>query len=55
LTGSPGEVVDTPLTIACKNGSLDIIEIQPEGKKAMNIEQFLLGNHSFTIGTNING
>ena len=55
LTGSPGEVVNTPLTIACKNGSLDIIEIQPEGKKAMNIKQFLLGKHSFTIGKNING
>ena len=55
LKGSPGEVVDTPLTIACKNGSLDIIEIQPEGKKAMTIKHFLLGKHSFTIGKNING
>ena len=55
LQGSPGKVIETPLIIACKKGSLNVKEIQPEGKKAMTIEQFLLGNHSFTIGTNING
>ncbi len=53
LVGEPGKVINTPLTIACKRGSLDILEIQPEAKKPMTIEQFLLGNNSFSIGTNL--
>ena len=53
LVGEPGKVINTPLTIACKRGSLDILEIQPEAKKSMTIEQFLLGNNSFSIGTNL--
>jgi len=53
LFGEPGKVIKTPLTIACKSGSLDILEIQPEAKKPMTVEQFLLGNNSFSIGTNL--
>ena len=52
-TGEPGEIIKSPLTIACKNGSIDIIEIQPEGKMPMLINQFILGNRSFDIGNNL--
>ncbi len=48
--GKPGEIVEKPLTIACKTGSLKIIEIQQEGKKPILIEQFLLGNSEFKLG-----
>ena len=30
LKGSPGEVVDTPLTIACKNGTKNLIEMSAQ-------------------------
>jgi methionyl-tRNA formyltransferase len=52
-TGEPGKIIKRPLTIACKKGSLNILEIQPEGKTSMSIDQFLLGNNSFSIGTNL--
>ena len=51
--GSPGLIIDTPLTIACQKGSLEILEIQQEGKKAMSINQFKLGNHDFIQGGKI--
>ncbi len=51
--GNPGEVINIPLTIACKKGSLEILEIQPEGKKSMTVDQFMLGNVSFVIGDNL--
>lgn len=53
LIGEPGEILKSPLTIACKKGSLNILEIQLEGKKPMPIEKFMLGNHNFSIGINI--
>ena len=51
--GSPGLIIETPLTIACQKGSLEILEIQQEGKKAMSIDQFKLGNHDFIQGDKI--
>ena len=42
--GSVGYVIDDELTIACKEKSIKIIEIQKEGKSRQAIEQFLLGN-----------
>ena len=48
--GDPGEILQKPLTIACKTGSLKILEIQQEGKKPMSIEQFILGFNDFKIG-----
>ena len=49
--GKPGEIIKKPLTIACKKGSLKIIEIQQEGKKPLLIEKFLLGYSEFSLGT----
>ena len=34
--------------------SLDILEIQAEGKKALNIKEFILGNNQFQLNENIN-
>lgn len=53
LSGKPGEVVSTsPLTVACANGSIEILELQLEGKKRMDYKSFLLG-HPIECGTNI--
>lgn len=50
LQGNPGEVVSVnPLTIACKEGSVEILTLQLEGKKAMESKAFLLG-HKLNIG-----
>jgi len=45
--GKVGEIIDTPLTIACGDQSLEILEIQAEGKKAVSIDNFILGNTNF--------
>jgi len=45
--GKVGEIIDTPLTIACGDQSLEILEIQAEGKKAVSINNFILGNTNF--------
>lgn len=50
LQGNPGEVVSVnPLTVACKEGSVEIMTLQLEGKKAMESKAFLLG-HKLNIG-----
>ncbi len=43
-SGSPGKTLDEKLTIACKEQSIKIIEIQKEGKVRQSTDQFLLGN-----------
>ena len=45
--GKVGEIIDTPLTIACGDQSLEILEIQAEGKKSVTIDNFILGNAHF--------
>ena len=45
--GKVGEIIDTPLTIACGDQSLEVLEIQAEGKKAVSIDNFILGNTNF--------
>ncbi|MBQ2971827.1 MAG: methionyl-tRNA formyltransferase [Ruminococcus sp.] len=53
LKGEVGEVVSlSPLTVACGNGSIEILELQLEGKKRMDYKSFLLGHH-IECGTNI--
>lgn len=53
LNGAVGEVVSlSPLTIACKDGAVEILELQLEGKKRMDYKSFLLGHH-IECGTNI--
>ena len=53
LCGNVGEVVSLePLTIACGEKSVEILELQLEGKKRMDYKSFLLGHH-IDCGTNI--
>jgi methionyl-tRNA formyltransferase len=33
------------MTIGCKNGSIEILEIKPEGKRLMTTQEFINGNH----------
>lgn len=52
LSGKPGFVVSTdPLTVACGKGSVEIISLQPEGKKVMDSKSFLMG-HKLTKENN---
>ncbi len=44
LNGQAGKIVDEKLIIACKEKSIEIIEIQKEGKNRQQIDKFLLGN-----------
>ncbi|MGN0453209.1 MAG: methionyl-tRNA formyltransferase [Ruminococcus sp.] len=45
LSGKCGQVVSTsPLTVACKEGAVEILTLQPEGKKAMDSKSFLMGH-----------
>ena len=43
-SGKIGEVIDEQMTIACGENSINIIEIQKEGKNPQLINEFLLGN-----------
>ncbi len=53
LSGKVGEVVSvSPLTVACGEKSIEILELQLEGKKRMDYKSFLLG-HPIECGTNI--
>ena len=44
LKGEPGEVIDNFLTIACRDKSIKIDEIQKQGKKKLSTKEFLRGN-----------
>ena len=49
--GEAGKVICTaPLTVACGEGSVEILRLQPEGKRAMDSSDYLLG-HPLEIGT----
>ena len=41
--GTTGEVLDNDLTIGCKNKAIKILLIQKEGKKVLNVKNFLAG------------
>lgn len=44
--GEPGEVLSlNPLIVACGEGALEIVELQPEGKKKMSASAFVNGLH----------
>ena len=43
LSGREGEIMDDNLTIACKEKSIKVLEIQREGKKKMTTKNFLSG------------
>ncbi|HVE81788.1 MAG TPA: methionyl-tRNA formyltransferase [Myxococcales bacterium] len=45
--GAPGEVLDAGgggIEVACQEGSLVLLEVQPEGKRVMSAQQFLAGH-----------
>ena len=44
-TGGPGELLDEKLTIACGEKSIQITEIQKEGKKKLLSDEFLIGSN----------
>jgi methionyl-tRNA formyltransferase len=41
--GAPGEALDDDLLIACGEGAVRLLEVQREGKGAMNAADFLRG------------
>ena len=49
--GESGKILQSPLIIGCKQNSLEILEIQAEGKKSQSTDQFLLGNNNFEINS----
>ena len=51
LKGESGKILQSPLIIGCKQNSLEILEIQAEGKKPQSTDQFLLGNNNFEINS----
>jgi len=42
-SGKPGTVLDENLTVGCKSGSIQILEIQRQGKNKQSTKDFLLG------------
>ncbi len=45
LSGKAGQVISTsPLTVGCSEGSVEILTLQPEGKKPMDSKSFLMGH-----------
>lgn len=50
-SGEAGKVISVnPLTVACGEGSVEIVTLQPEGKRAMASSDYLKG-HNIEIGT----
>ena len=43
LDGPPGQVLDDRLTIGCEHGSLQLLELQREGRRSMKVDEFLNG------------
>ncbi len=43
-SGTPGEVLDDHLAVACKQGAIRILELQRAGKQPMKAEEFLRGS-----------
>jgi len=41
--GKPGSVIEENLTVACKSNSIQILELQRQGKKKQTVKEFLLG------------
>ena len=52
LEGSPGEVINNNFTIACSQNSVQILELQKEGKNKISAIEFLKGN-KLEVGSNI--
>ena len=52
-TGEPGSVLSDNLEIACKDGSIKVLEIQKEGKRQQKISEFMHGSR-IKKGSNFN-
>ena len=52
VEGKPGEILDKKFTIACSTNSIQILELQKEGKRSMNVSEYLKGN-ILEIGFNV--
>ena len=52
-TGKTGTVLNDYLEVSCYNKSVKILEIQREGKRPQNINEFMLGSQ-IKKGTNLN-
>ncbi len=52
--GSPGEVLNNSLTIACLDNAIQILKLKKEGKSIMTASEFLNGN-KLKIGSNVSG
>ncbi len=52
VEGKPGEILDKKFTIACSTNSIQILELQKEGKRSMNVSEYLKGN-ILEIGLNV--
>ena len=50
LSGKPGTVMDDNLNVACKSDSIQILELQKQGKNKQTLKEFLLG-YKITNGT----
>ena len=53
INGIPGEILKKDLTIACSENSVQVIELQKEGKNPMTVEEFIKGNE-IKVGQNLN-
>ena len=54
-SGKPGTILSVrPLVIACGDGAIEIVELQPEGKKKMTAEAFAAG-HQLKPGETVGG
>ena len=42
--GNPGEIINLNFTIACLHNSIQILELQKEGKSKMKVAEYLKGN-----------
>ncbi len=52
-SGEAGKVLDDKFTVGCSINAIEILRIQKEGKKEMNIKEFLVGTN-LEKGTNLN-
>ncbi len=46
--GTPGQVLSSDGIVACGRGAIQILEVQPEGKKAMTWGDWYRGSHKFS-------
>ena len=44
LQGKPGQILNAKFTIACRENSIEVLELQKEGKRKMKTSEYLKGN-----------